>query len=96
MPKTRAEVDALWEPLHSKLTKLFYQDKAIDKELFEKAHAVIWLLHEQESIQNGVLSDFGVDEVTHKMRSQQITEMLAVLKTTDVDALIVQLRSKPS
>jgi len=93
MPKTRAEIDASWEPLHAKLTRLYYQEKTLSKELFEKTHGVIWLLHEQESMQNGILADFEVDEITRKTRSQEITEMLAVLKTSDVDALIKQLRT---
>lgn len=93
MKLSRAEIDALWEPLHAKLTKLYYQDKAINKELFEKTHGVIWLLHEQQSIQNGVLPDFEVDEITKKKRSKEIAEMLSGMKTSDVDALIMQLKA---
>jgi len=91
MPKTKEEIDAYWKPLHDKLTKLYYQDKAVSKDLFDKAHTVLWLLCDQESIQNGIIPDFQ-DEETKKKRSTQIAEMLAVLKTTDVDNLIQQLK----
>jgi len=93
MPKTRAQIDAIWEPLHAKLTKLYYEEKAISKELFNNAHSVIWLLHEQESIQNGIIPDFEIDEVTKKKRSDQIIEILTILKTADVDSLINQLKT---
>jgi len=89
---SRSEIDAAWEPLHAKLTKLYYQDKAISRELFDKTHEVIWLLHEQESMKNNIIPDFQ-DEETKKKRSDQIMEMLSVLKTSEVDSLIVQLRA---
>ena len=91
MPKSRDQIDASWEPLHAKLTRLYYQEKAISKELFEKAHAVIWLMHEKESIENGLLPDFEVDETSKKKRSTQIIEMLSSLKTREVDDLLKRL-----
>jgi len=38
------------------------------------------------------LPDFEVDETTKKLRSQQLQEMIAALKTADAEALIVQLK----
>ncbi|MEM2385983.1 MAG: hypothetical protein QXO67_03270 [Candidatus Bathyarchaeia archaeon] len=92
MSKTRKDVDDAWKPLHDKLTRLYYVEKKISRELFEKAHAVLWLLHEKESIENGVLPDYEVDEITRQKRSRQIVELLSILQTHDVVSLIEQLR----
>lgn len=93
MPKTRSEIDSAWKTLHDKLTRLYYVEKKVSREFFEKAHAAIWLQHEKECIENGLLPDFITDEATGKMRLQQIVEMLNALKIKDVDVLIDQLKA---
>lgn len=87
------DIDAVYEPLHVKLTKMYYHNKEVEGTLFEKAHAVIWLLHEQELISKGIMEDFEVEvNGKVKLRSTQIAEMLANLKTPIVDKLIDELK----
>ena len=88
MPKE--DVDGEYKPLHDKLTKWFLQGK-VKKDLFDKAHGVIWLLHEQEMVKAELWKDYA-DRETKKKRSEIISEVLAVLKTADVDDLIEQVR----
>jgi len=75
---TRKEIDKIWEPLHARLTTLYYVEKKISKETFDKLHTAIWLLHEKQSILAKILPDFA-DEETSKLRFVQIAELIEKL-----------------
>jgi len=75
---TRKEIDEKWKPLHDKLTSLYYVEKKVDKQTFDRLHAAVWLLHEKESIEALILPDFAVDEAG-KLRSAEINELIVSL-----------------
>jgi len=87
---SREELEKQFTEVHDELTRLYYQERTISMEEFNKLHTAGWLHLEKERIARGFQEDFDVSEKTPdgevivaKTRSQEIAASLP--ETADED-----------
>ena len=85
----KEDLDREFQYIHGRITELFYQQKAMSLEEFNRLHGGCWLYHEKALMGHGHQEDFKTDlnNPGSPMRTEQIEQQLDGLKIKETEWL---------